>query len=833
MAISNSYYTKYVQGQNSLERSFYPRQLELDLEAKTLVTGDYEFSSDLKVANNAGTPEISSAKLDTVGGPNSNNYAATLAMVMANDAYDKAFVGSAADAQSAATPIALSEDKAFAIPVKWVETFGDPTTLKTLCDGAPFTVSFHEKDGNWVERTVALDEKAKTLTVSALEDGLYVLPGLSADANGFVDSSAYPAYILADGKDATLVVKVLDPANRGSLYLGKVADRAANAAEATGLISGVDVLGKYKYYLVPLAAKDIDAGKIYFSLTNKEGNAWADDADHYFEFGALAASGVDASAWTIDAADIASAIELVNAIPETPTLEAYVAAAKDYIALDYSGTADYGKQFIDNVLPEVKAALDAADAAIPNVVPADGVYEFTQTLSASNYPSVAEGWVSDSLWSATLNVVDGKMTVTVAQRRGTYAYMYTGTPSEATAAEMPLGTVGKSANNVVGKLDSIAAYARNVADVYLDNPQSGANPVDDSIVFAGPGVYPMYTATFEIKSLEKPVALAFRSSRWFNRSFIFHTDNMYTQNVANYIRPINKLLNSPDPDDVTAATGPYKVDPALLTASDAAYADAADAAYAKLTEEEKAQVAALKTSASLVPPKEGAIDVKDAPTYVEALATAKEGIAPAVEAYNGATAAMDALSDKSTEDAVAAARAAYDALPAADKATVPAKTYEKLLVSEVAVAKAAQAEAEAKAAAAEQEKQDAQKAQQAAEKAQQAAEDKVAAAEKTAASALQKNPMTVKAKVVKAASKKATKAAKKKAFTVKNAKGSLTFAKLSGDAKITVSKAGKVTVAKGLKKGKTYKVKVLVVAKGNKAYAPAMKTVTLKVKVAK
>ena len=60
---------------------------------------------------------------------------------------------------------------------------------------------------------------------------------------------------------------------------------------------------------------------------------------------------------------------------------------------------------------------------------------------------------------------------------------------------------------------------------------------------------------------------------------------------------------------------------------------------------------------------------------------------------------------------------------------------------------------------------------------------------------------------------------------------------LEGNAKVAVSKSGKVTVKKGLKKGKTYKVKVLVTAAGGKVkgvkYAPAIKTVTLKVKVAK
>ena len=93
--------------------------------------------------------------------------------------------------------------------------------------------------------------------------------------------------------------------------------------------------------------------------------------------------------------------------------------------------------------------------------------------------------------------------------------------------------------------------------------------------------------------------------------------------------------------------------------------------------------------------------------------------------------------------------------------------------------------------------------------------------------------MTAKAKVVKAKAKKKTTIRKAKAFTVRNAQGKVRFCKFSGNAKIKVYRSGKILVKKGLKKGKTYKVKVLVSAAGNKRYAPAVKKVTLRVKIAK
>ena len=85
-----------------------------------------------------------------------------------------------------------------------------------------------------------------------------------------------------------------------------------------------------------------------------------------------------------------------------------------------------------------------------------------------------------------------------------------------------------------------------------------------------------------------------------------------------------------------------------------------------------------------------------------------------------------------------------------------------------------------------------------------------------------------KAKTKKLAKKKTVKA--KRAFGLK-AKTTMTYAKKSGNSKITVKKSnGVITIKKGLKKG-TYKVKIKVTAKATSAYKAASKTVTLKVKI--
>ena len=98
-----------------------------------------------------------------------------------------------------------------------------------------------------------------------------------------------------------------------------------------------------------------------------------------------------------------------------------------------------------------------------------------------------------------------------------------------------------------------------------------------------------------------------------------------------------------------------------------------------------------------------------------------------------------------------------------------------------------------------------------------------------------KNPMTVTGKTVSVKystlKKKKIVIPRKKLFTVKQAKGTVTFKKASsGTKKITVSKGGIITIKKGLKKG-TYPIRVSVTAAGNANYSKISKIVTIKVKV--
>ena len=169
VAISQSYVDKYEKGQNVLARAFFPRQFVLDKDARTLVTGDYEFSQPLEITNNVKMFKPEEASLETVGGPNSNNYEADLKLLMRSDSFDQVFVGTAEAAAKAAKTLAV-EDRIVMIPVKWVKTFGDPESLVTLLEN-PFITSWHSvKNDAWYERKFTVDEKEGTLVIDEVTD---------------------------------------------------------------------------------------------------------------------------------------------------------------------------------------------------------------------------------------------------------------------------------------------------------------------------------------------------------------------------------------------------------------------------------------------------------------------------------------------------------------------------------------------------------------------------------------------------------------------------------------------------------------------------------------
>ena len=90
VAISQSYLDKYEQGINELRRAFFPRQIEVDVNAKKLVAGDYEETVTLDVVNLVSMFKPGdTATVHIVGGENSNNYSTKITLTMGSDSFTK------------------------------------------------------------------------------------------------------------------------------------------------------------------------------------------------------------------------------------------------------------------------------------------------------------------------------------------------------------------------------------------------------------------------------------------------------------------------------------------------------------------------------------------------------------------------------------------------------------------------------------------------------------------------------------------------------------------------------------------------------------------------
>ena len=166
VAVSNSYYSKYLNGQNPLARAFFPRQVMLDREAKTIVTDDYNETLDFAVTSNVEDFKVAAtAETHVVGGPNSNNYSMEPTLVMEDQTYDKVTFPTVVGGAVATAEAALVDGK-FAI------TMTNAPNKEAFKDKEPIEMTFHVSEnapyaeaGTDVVRTVTIDKVARTIVI--------------------------------------------------------------------------------------------------------------------------------------------------------------------------------------------------------------------------------------------------------------------------------------------------------------------------------------------------------------------------------------------------------------------------------------------------------------------------------------------------------------------------------------------------------------------------------------------------------------------------------------------------------------------------------------------
>lgn len=223
VAISNSYLTKYENNQNTLERAFYPRQAVIDETAATLTTGDYDHTKDLTVSNSVKMFKVDAAALETVGGPNSNNYKEVLHLTMGSDSFDKVYIGSAEDAAKAETTTAIAGRKAD-LTVK-ANAMGGATTTDYLEKEVVF--SFHSvKNDSWYERVFNISKANGTLTITPVQ-----VPATAITLNTTSQK-------LAEGKTVTLAATVT-PADTTDAVVWTSSNTKVATVSADGVVTAV------------------------------------------------------------------------------------------------------------------------------------------------------------------------------------------------------------------------------------------------------------------------------------------------------------------------------------------------------------------------------------------------------------------------------------------------------------------------------------------------------------------------------------------------------------------------------------------------------------------
>ena len=171
VSISNSKLEAYKAGTAALEQAFFPRQLGIDLETRTLTCGDYDQTADLTVDNQASMFSVASAALETIGGPSSNNYEEILMLTMGSDSFDRAYQGSAEEAAAVSEEdtIAIGENRTFALSMA-KNAKGGSLLYNHL--EYPLLVSFHSvKKDVWYERVLTVSKTRGAILIESDRSG--------------------------------------------------------------------------------------------------------------------------------------------------------------------------------------------------------------------------------------------------------------------------------------------------------------------------------------------------------------------------------------------------------------------------------------------------------------------------------------------------------------------------------------------------------------------------------------------------------------------------------------------------------------------------------------
>ena len=240
VSVSQTYLDEYEAGNVPLERSYYPRQFELDLNARTLTVDDYNETLSAGVRSLAPTFRVAgSTSMHVVGGPNSNNYGISFSLRMQDSTYDQVTYPTVTGGSVGTATAALTGGE-FAIDLT------NAPKLTAFQDREPIEMVFRVSEtGENVTLSVTIDLLARTIVIEGDDSGVVpagddeeVGSGSAAGAGTAVVTDVEVAAEVADGTaaaslDTKTVADALKKEDGADTLSVKVESKGAEAVELT------------------------------------------------------------------------------------------------------------------------------------------------------------------------------------------------------------------------------------------------------------------------------------------------------------------------------------------------------------------------------------------------------------------------------------------------------------------------------------------------------------------------------------------------------------------------------------------------------------------------
>ena len=147
-------------------KAFMARQFTVDMDAKQLLTGNYQEDMPVTVTSEIDTFKVEkSGIVSIVGCPVANEYEAKPTITLSDQVYDKAFIGKASNVEEEKV-VAIGKDGKIKL-----DFINSRSQGIRLIDGKnPITVAFHVKEtGEWIDRNFVMDLMNKTITITGEE----------------------------------------------------------------------------------------------------------------------------------------------------------------------------------------------------------------------------------------------------------------------------------------------------------------------------------------------------------------------------------------------------------------------------------------------------------------------------------------------------------------------------------------------------------------------------------------------------------------------------------------------------------------------------------------